>query len=100
VLPRSAGVSTVFDTGGGHRGVFVLGSSLSAGNDGAGMAHAAARRCGLSRDESDDRLFNVCLDPRGRDFFRVAADFANQDYGVRFWIVVEKFNGIEERRAR
>src|SRR2546421_1964285 len=63
------------------------------------MAHAAARRRGLSRDESDDRLFNVCLDPRGRDFFRVAADFTDENNCMRFGIVIEEFDGIEERRA-
>src|SRR5215831_10058216 len=44
----------------------LLGSrSLAAGDDGAGVAHAApGRRC-LATDERDDRLSHVCLDVRG-----------------------------------
>src|SRR5260221_11240474 len=73
-----------FDTGIGHRGVFFFRSSLSAGNNGAGMAHAAARRRGLSSVKSDHRFFKVCLVPRGADVFRVAPDSANQDYATSF----------------
>src|SRR6202008_960009 len=55
------------------------GSSLPAGDDGSGVAHAAARRRGLAGDESDSRLLHVRLDELGGGFFGVAADFADHD---------------------
>src|SRR5712664_3582262 len=63
------------DAGGGHRGVFVLGGALAAADDRAGVAHAASRGSGF------------------------AADFANQNDGMRFRIGVEELNGVEERGA-
>src|SRR5260370_32784830 len=87
------------DAGCSHGGVFILGSALAAADDGAGMAHAAPRRSGLAGDEADYRLFHIDLDPLGGALFGVAADFADQNNGVRLWIIVEKLDGVEERRA-
>src|SRR5437660_302570 len=63
------------------------------------MAHAASRRSGLPGDETDDRLLHVGLDPFGGALFGVAADFADQNNGVRVRIVVEKLDGVEKCRA-
>src|SRR5260370_15802980 len=87
------------DAGCSHRGVFILGSALAAADDGAGMAHAAPRRSRLAGDKADDRLFHIDLDPLGGALFGVAADFADQNNRVRLWIIVEKLNGVEKRRA-
>src|SRR5216684_4984108 len=87
------------DAGGGHRGVLVLGGTLTAANDGARVAHAAPRRSGLTGDEADDGLLHVGLDPLGGALFGVAADFADQNDGVRVRIVVEKLDGVEKRGA-
>src|SRR5712664_116282 len=87
------------DAGGGHGGVLVLRGALAAADDGAGVAHAASRRSGLAGDEADDGLLHVGLDPFRGALFGVAADFANQDDGVRVRIVVEKLDGVEERRT-
>src|SRR5437660_7176359 len=87
------------DTCGGHRGVLVLGSALAAADDRASMAHAPSRRSGLPGDETDDRLLHVGLDPFRGALFGVAADFADQNNGVRVRIVVEKLDGVEKCRA-
>src|SRR4029077_5717614 len=50
-------------------------------------------------DESDDRFFHVGLDPCGRGFFGIAADFADEDYRAGFGIVVKRFYRIEKRCA-
>src|SRR2546429_5370819 len=63
------------------------------------MAHAASRRSGLPGDETDDRLLHVGLDPFGGALFGVAADFADQNNGVRVRIVGEKLDGVEKCRA-
>src|SRR5438552_13852544 len=87
------------DTRSGHCGVFVFGRALPAADDGSRMAHAASRRSGLPGDETDDRLLHVGLDPFRGALFGVAADFADQNNGVRVRIVVEKLDGVEKCRA-
>src|SRR6266852_741188 len=87
------------DASGVHGGVFVFCGALASADDGAGVAHAAARRSGLPGDETDDRFFYVDLDPFGGAFFGVATDFADQNDGVSVGIFVEHFDGIEKRRA-
>src|SRR5580693_2878887 len=44
------------DAGGAQSGVLFFGSALAPADDGSGMAHAAARRRGLTGDEADHRL--------------------------------------------
>src|SRR5713101_3969331 len=87
------------DAGGGHRGVLVLGGALTAADDRASVAHAASRGSGLAGDEANDGLLHVDLDPLRGALFGVAADFADQDDGVRVRIAVEKLNSVEKRRA-
>ena len=87
------------DACGGHRGVFVFGGALASADDGAGVAHAAAGRRGLAGDETDHRFFYVGFNPLGGGFFGVAANFADQDDGVRVGIVVEKAHRVEKRCA-
>src|SRR5215217_4128014 len=64
-----------------HGGNLRLGVTLAARNDGAGMAHAAARRRGASGDEADHRFLAAALglvdeELRGV-FFPRAADLAD-----------------------
>src|SRR6266853_1471141 len=87
------------DAGGSHRGVLVLGCTLTAADDCACMTHAASRRSSLAGDETDDRLLHVGLDPFGGALFGAAADFADHNDGVGVRIIVEKLNGVEERGA-
>ena len=68
-------------------------------DDGSGVAHAAARRRGLSGDEADDRLLHVLLDELGRGLFGRAADLADHDDGFGFGIVVEQAQRIDVRGA-
>src|SRR5215467_10468610 len=87
------------DAGCCHGGVFILRGALTAADDRACVPHAAAWRRSLACDEADHGLFHVGFDPCRSLFFRVAADLANQNYGVGVGIVVEKLDGIEKRRA-
>jgi hypothetical protein len=52
---------TTVDAGGGHCGHLAGGGAFAAGDDCAGVAHAAARRRGLPGDKADDRLLHVGL---------------------------------------
>src|SRR4029077_6417494 len=83
----------------GHCCVLVFGGALATADDGSGVAHAAAWRRGLSGDETDDRFFYVGLNEFGGALFGIAADFADEDDGVGFGIVVEHSNGFEEGSA-
>src|SRR5689334_10003613 len=69
------------DARGLHGGDLVLGSALAAGDDGAGMAHAASRRRRAAGDEADHRLlaafFCFAGDEFGRLFLGRAADLAD-----------------------
>ena len=87
------------DAGGAHGFVFLGGGALPSADDRAGVAHAASRGRGLPGDEADDRLLYILPDEVRGDFFRVSADFADHDDGVRIGIVVEQLDGIEERGA-
>ena len=85
--------------GGSHRFVLLDGGSVPAADDRAGMSHAAARRRCLAGDESDDRLLHMLFDVFSRNFFCVAADFADHHDRVRVGIVVEHANRIEKAGA-
>ena len=82
------------DACGGHGGVFVFGGALAAADDGAGVAHAAAGRRGLAGYEADYRLFYVGFDPLRSGFFRVSADFADQDDRVCVGVVIKKAHRV------
>ena len=72
---------------------------LPPGDDGSGVAHAAAGGRGLAGDETDHRLLHVLLDIGGGSLFGVAADFADHDDGVRVGIFVEERDGVGEGGA-
>src|SRR6266478_2439972 len=50
-------------------------------------------------DEANHRLLDFRFDECSRSFLCIAADFADKDYRVRFAILVEHFDGIQEGSA-
>src|SRR5260370_32949210 len=84
---------------GGPRSVLVPGGALTAANNRASVAHTAPRRSGLAGDETNDGFLHVGLDPFRSALFGVAADFTDQDDGLRAGIIVERLDGIMEGRA-
>src|SRR5262249_52906603 len=60
-----------------HRRDLVLGPAAAAGNDGARVAHAAARGRGLPGDKSDHRLSHVFFYVGCGGFLGVAADLTD-----------------------
>ena len=74
-------------------------SSLTAGNDRTGVAHATSRRRGLPGDEADNRLLNVLLYVFRCRLLCCAADFANQDDRLGLGVFVQQFQRIDVRRA-
>ena len=73
--------------------------ALAAGDDGAGVAHAAAGRRGLAGDEAYDGLLHVRLHVGCGGLFRRAADFADEDDGLGFGVFVEQRERIDVRGA-
>ena len=65
--------------GGFEGGDLVGGRAAAAGDDGAGVSHAPARRRRLAGDEGDHRLGHVLADELGRLLLRGAADLADHD---------------------
>src|SRR5258708_34243198 len=65
-------------------------SALAAGDDRAGVSHAASRRRSLSGDEADDRLLHMRLDKLRGSTLRVATDFSDHDPGSGLRIPVKK----------
>ena len=57
------------NAGFGHGIHLVFGGALTAGDDGAGVAHAAAWRRGLAGDESYYGLFDILLYELSGGFF-------------------------------
>src|SRR6266481_1481424 len=80
-----------------HCRVFILRGSLAAADNRTGMAHPAARRRGLSGDESHHRLLYMRLDPFRRALLGVAPDFADQNDRARIRVVVEHLDAVQER---
>ncbi len=73
--------------------------ALAAGDDGARMAHALARRRLPPGDESCDRFFRHILpDPLCRIFFRRTADLADHEDGHGVVVLLEQFQRIDEIR--
>src|SRR5664279_1109228 len=73
--------------------------ALAAGDDRAGVAHAASGRRSLSGDKTHDRLLHVRLDKLRSDLFRVATDLADHDYGFGLGIAVEQIERVDKIRA-
>jgi len=99
VDPRSAGVSTQRIPATLIAAYLSFAVPLSAADDRASVTHAASGRRGLPRDKSDHRFLHVRLDIRGRGFFGIAADFADQDDRRSLRIVVKHLDSVQERSA-
>src|SRR5690606_34802410 len=82
------------DATGFHHRQLLLGGALATGDDGAGMAHALARRGGDAGDEADHRLLHVRLDPVGGFFLVAAADLADHDDRIGIRILVEELQDV------
>jgi len=73
-----------------ERGHLFRRGSLPAGDDGAGVAHAASGRRGLAGDKSDDRFSHVCFRERRGFFFRGAANLADHHNAVCLVVILKK----------
>src|SRR5690625_4908965 len=89
---------------GGNAGLFQrrilgVGRTLAAGNNGAGMAHALARRRSHTGDIGHHRLFDVVGNIFGRLFLGRAADFTHHDdaFGVR--VVFKQLKAVDKAHA-
>src|SRR5829696_9311983 len=91
------------DAGGLHGGGLVLGPALAAGDDGAGVPHAAAGRSGAPGDEADHRLLAAPLRLVGDELRRVllgrAADLADHDDRLRPLVREEHLEHLDELGA-
>src|SRR5579884_68906 len=74
-------------------------SSRAAGDDGAGVPHAAAGRGGLPGNESGHGLVHVLLDEFRGLFFRIAADLADHHDGSGLRVLVKQTNGVHKAGA-
>src|SRR4051812_24566547 len=63
------------------------------------MAHPAARRCRLPRDEPDDRLLHVLLHELGGVLLVRSADLAHHANGLGLRILLERLKAIDEVRS-
>jgi len=80
-----------------HRLDLLLGAPLTAGDDGSGVAHAAARRRGEAGDEADDRLLDTgLLEELGGFFLGSAPDLADHDNGLGLRVAQEEVEAIDE----
>ena len=73
--------------------------ALAAGDDRAGVAHAASRRRGLAGDEADHRLLELALDEGGGFLLGRAADLADHDDGFGVGVGREQRQRVDEARA-
>ena len=89
----STGRRMIADAGRLERGDLLLGGAGRAGDDRAGVAHAAARGRGLPGDEADDRLRHVLLHERRGVLLVGAADLAHHHDGVGLGILLERARG-------
>src|SRR4051794_20095118 len=85
------------DAGRFHCGNLVRSFAGTAGDNSARVTHAPSWRCGLSGDESDNRLLHIGLDVLRGGLFRTAADLANHDDRFGAGIVVEELNRVRKR---
>src|SRR5713226_1052530 len=84
------------DAGGLHGGHLLGCGPLAAGDDRAGVAHAAAGRRGLAADETDNRFGDVSLDEGGGLFLGGAADLADHHDRGRVRIGLEELQHVDE----
>ena len=72
------------------------GSSLSSGNDRAGMSHPSSWRCGLPGNEADDGFTDVLFHEFGCLFLGIAADLSDHHDPFRLGVLFEHFETINE----
>lgn len=77
---------------------FTLSVSLSAFDDGTGVAHATAGGCGLSGDKADDGEFAVVMisEPFSCAFLVLTANFTDHDDTFGLWVVNKALEDIDE----
>src|SRR6056297_606201 len=98
-LAQGGGAVGDGDPGGFHRLDLVVSAALATGDDGARMAHAAARRRGAPGDEARGGFPAALLALGGEEFGGVflggAADFADHDDRLGLVIVEEPFQHVD-----
>ena len=72
------------------------GSSLSSGNDRAGMSHSSSWRCGLPGNEAYDGFADVLFDEFGCLFLGISADLTDHHVPFSLGVVFEHFETINE----
>lgn len=72
------------------------GSSLSSGNDRAGMSHPSSWRCGLPGNEADDGFADVLFDEFGSLLLGISADLSDHHDPFSLEILFEHFETINE----
>lgn len=78
---------------------FFCGSSLSAGDDRARMAHAPSRRRGLSGNKGHNGFCDVLLRKLRGLFFRSAANLANHHDAIGFVVFLKQAQRVNVRSA-
>src|SRR6056297_1327905 len=98
-LAEAGGAVGHHDPGRAHRLDLVVGAALAARDDGAGVAHAAARRRGAPGDEAGNRLLaallGLVLEELRGVLFRRAADLADHDDALGLVIGEEPFQHVD-----
>ena len=72
------------------------GSSLSSGNDRAGMSHPSSWRCSLPGNEADDGFADVLFDEFGCLFLGIAADLSDHHDPFSLGVLFEHLQTINE----
>ena len=72
------------------------GSSLSSGNDRAGMSHPSSWRSSLPGNEADDGFADVLFDEFGSLLLGIAADLTDHHDAFSLGILFEHFETINE----
>ena len=80
-----------------ERGDFIGGGAFAAGDDGAGVSHALARRRLTPCDEGGDGFFgHILLDPLCGLFFGGAADLADHEDGEGIGVFLKELQDVDE----
>ena len=103
VFPSRAGDGDTLMPADSIAAIFEFGVALAAGDDRAGMAHAAAGRRGAPGDEADHRLLAAALglvleELRGV-LFRRAADLADHDDRLGRLVGEQELEAVDEIHA-
>ena len=92
----TAGPFDDLGAGGAERGLLGRGGARLAGDDGAGVAHAAAGRGRSAGDEADHGLGYPRLNEGRGVLLLGAADLADHHDSVRLGVVLEELEDIDE----